>query len=47
MKAEREIISEVLSATGGNRKQAARELKISYKALLYKLKRIGAERSSA
>jgi DNA-binding NtrC family response regulator len=47
MKAEREIISEVLSATGGNRKQAARELKISYKALLYKLKRIGAERTSA
>lgn len=47
MKAEREIISEVLSTTGGNRKQTARELKISYKALLYKLKRIGIERNTS
>jgi DNA-binding NtrC family response regulator len=41
MRAEQELISEVLHATGGNRKQAAKQLKISYKALLYKLKRIG------
>jgi DNA-binding NtrC family response regulator len=30
-----------MAATGGNRKRAADELRISYKALLYKLKRIG------
>jgi two-component system response regulator AtoC len=35
---ERQLISEVLAATGGNRKRAADELGISYKALLYKLK---------
>jgi DNA-binding NtrC family response regulator len=35
---ERQLISEVLVATGGNRKRAADELGISYKALLYKLK---------
>ena len=35
---ERQLISEVLDATGGNRKRAADELGISYKALLYKLK---------
>ncbi len=40
---ERKLISEVLVATGGNRKRAADELGISYKALLYKLKQIGAE----
>jgi two-component system, NtrC family, response regulator AtoC len=40
---ERQLISEVLVATGGNRKRAADELGISYKALLYKLKQIGAE----
>ena len=40
---ERQLISEVLVATGGNRKRAADELGISYKALLYKLKRVGAE----
>jgi DNA-binding NtrC family response regulator len=38
---ERQLISEVLVATGGNRKRAADELRISYKALLYKLKQIG------
>ena len=38
---ERQLISEVMVATGGNRKRAADELRISYKALLYKLKRIG------
>jgi DNA-binding NtrC family response regulator len=40
---ERQLISEVLLTTGGNRKRAAEELGISYKALLYKLKQIGAE----
>jgi DNA-binding NtrC family response regulator len=35
---ERQLISEVLVSTGGNRKRAADELGISYKALLYKLK---------
>jgi len=39
---ERRLISEVLAATGGNRKRAAGELGISYKALLYKLKQIEA-----
>lgn len=37
-KAERGLILEALGHTRWNRKQAARELKISYKALLYKLK---------
>jgi DNA-binding NtrC family response regulator len=40
---ERELITEVLVATGGNRKRAADELGISYKALLYKLKQVEAE----
>jgi len=40
---ERQLIAEVLMATGGNRKRAADELGISYKALLYKLKQVGAE----
>jgi two-component system response regulator AtoC len=40
---ERQLISEVLTKNGGNRKRAAYELGISYKALLYKLKRAGAE----
>jgi DNA-binding NtrC family response regulator len=35
---ERQMISEVLAATRGNRKRAADELGISYKALLYKIK---------
>jgi DNA-binding NtrC family response regulator len=43
---ERQLISEVLASTGGNRKRAADELRISYKALLYKLKQIGAENQS-
>jgi len=38
---ERQLISEVLLTTGGNRKRAAVELGISYKALLYKLKQVG------
>jgi two-component system, NtrC family, response regulator AtoC len=40
-RAERELILRVLSRTNGNRKRAAEELRISYKALLYKLKEIG------
>ena len=40
---ERQLISEVLVTTGGNRKRAADELGISYKALLYKLKQVGAD----
>jgi DNA-binding NtrC family response regulator len=40
---ERQLISEVLASNGGNRKRAAVELGISYKALLYKLKQIEAE----
>jgi two-component system response regulator AtoC len=38
---ERRMISEVMAATGGNRKRAADELGISYKALLYKIKQAG------
>jgi two-component system, NtrC family, response regulator AtoC len=44
---ERQLISEVLVATGGNRKRAADELRISYKALLYKLKQIGTQDQAA
>jgi DNA-binding NtrC family response regulator len=44
---ERQLISEVLVATGGNRKRAADELGISYKALLYKLKQAEAGNQSA
>jgi DNA-binding NtrC family response regulator len=40
---ERQLISEVLVSTGGNRKRAAVALGISYKALLYKLKQIETE----
>lgn len=43
----RQLISEVLASTGGNRKRAAAELGISYKALLYKIKQIESERLSA
>lgn len=42
-RAERELILKVLSRTRWNRKQAAEQLQISYKALLYKLKQIGLE----
>lgn len=38
---EREIILQVLTKTRWNRRRAAEQLKISYKALLYKLKQIG------
>lgn len=40
-RAERELILRVLNKTRWNRKRAAQELKVSYKALLYKLKQIG------
>ncbi len=40
---ERQLITEKLTSTGWNRKRAAGELRISYKALLYKLKQIGME----
>ncbi len=43
---ERQLISEVLVSTGGNRKRAATDLGISYKALLYKLKQIESENQS-
>jgi len=39
--AERELILRALERTRWNRKRAARELQISYKSLLYKLKQIG------
>jgi len=41
--AERELILQVLAKTRWNRRRAAQELQISYKALLYKLKQIGCE----
>jgi len=40
-KAERQLILESLERTHWNRKQSARELQISYKAMLYKLKQLG------
>jgi two-component system, NtrC family, response regulator AtoC len=46
-KAERQLILKVLTRTRWNRKRAAQELQISYKALLYKLKQIGFEDSGA
>jgi DNA-binding NtrC family response regulator len=39
--AERELILKVLTRTRWNRRRAAQQLQISYKALLYKLKQIG------
>ena len=43
--AERELILKTLARTRWNRKRAAQELRISYKALLYKLKDIGVDES--
>jgi two-component system response regulator AtoC len=40
-RAERELILRALEQTHWNRKRAARELQISYKSLLYKIKQIG------
>ena len=45
--AEREMILRTLARTRWNRRRAAQELKISYKALLYKLKQIGDNRLEA
>ena len=47
--AERDAIAKMLKQTGWNRVRAARELRISYRALLYKIKQAGldAERSAA
>ena len=39
--AEREMIQKAMHRCGGNRKVAARQLDVSYKALLYKLKQFG------
>jgi two-component system response regulator AtoC len=39
--AEREVMAKVLAQTGWNRVRAARLLKISYRALLYKIKDVG------
>jgi len=38
---EREIICQVLEHTGWNRVRCAKALKISYRALLYKMKQLG------
>jgi two-component system response regulator AtoC len=45
--AERTLILNVLNRTRWNRRRAAQELQISYKALLYKLKQIGVEEYGA
>ena len=45
--AEKELILKALAHTRWNRKRAAEELQISYKALLYKLKQIGRQDSEA
>src|SRR2546428_238719 len=45
--AEREAISKVLGQTGWNRVRAAKALKISYRALLYKMKRGGLQDNRA
>jgi two-component system, NtrC family, response regulator AtoC len=42
-RAERDLISKALERTHWNRKRAARELQISYKSLLYKIKQTGLE----
>jgi len=44
--AEKELILKVLARTRWNRKRAAEELQISYKALLYKLKQIGMDEAA-
>jgi DNA-binding NtrC family response regulator len=47
MQAEREAIERVLAQTRWNRRQAAKILKISYKALLNKLKIIEEQNQAA
>jgi two-component system, NtrC family, response regulator AtoC len=46
-RAERELILKALEQTHWNRKRAARELQISYKSLLYKIKQIGVQGSDS
>jgi DNA-binding NtrC family response regulator len=46
-RAEHALIIDVLKSTSGNRKKAAQQLQISYKALLYKLKQISLSCGSA
>jgi two-component system response regulator AtoC len=41
--AETDVILAALNSTRWNRKQAAEQLKIDYKALLYKMKKLGVE----
>ena len=41
MRAEREAIARTLTETGWNRVRAAKALRISYRALLYKIKQAG------
>jgi two-component system response regulator AtoC len=43
--AEKELILKVLTRTHWNRKRAAQQLQISYKALLYKLRQMGLDES--
>lgn len=45
--AEKDLILKALNKTRWNRRRAAQELQISYKALLYKLKQIGCEEYGA
>lgn len=45
--AERQLIMKALTRTQWNRKRAARQLQVSYKSFLYKLKQIGLESSEA
>ncbi|HWG58154.1 MAG TPA: sigma 54-interacting transcriptional regulator [Candidatus Acidoferrales bacterium] len=45
--AERDLILQALARTRWNRKRAARDLQISYKSLLYKLKQIGLPESES
>jgi len=45
--AEKDLILQALTRTRWNRRRAAQELQISYKALLYKLKQIGCEEYGA
>ncbi len=44
--AEREAIARVLEQTGWNRVRAAKLLRISYRALLYKIKDVGLSRAA-
>ena len=47
LEAERELILDVMARTNQNRKRAAEQLQISYKALLYKLRQNGWENPSS